>query len=111
MPKSTESVDEPIHTVCAPKHDVENWKFKMSNSDVSSSSIMAPAVANESCDPFTPRSQSCNLGNMVVYSVNATEQSDFSKAIEFAKDKNIRLVVRNTGHEYGFHLDGLKDHS
>ena len=61
---------------------------------------MAPAVANETCDPFTPESEHCTLGNMVVYSVNASQPSDFSATIVFAKAKNIRLVVRNTGHEY-----------
>ena len=61
---------------------------------------MAPAVANETCDPFTPQSEHCTLGNMVVYSVNASRPSDYSAAIAFAKEKNIRLVIRNTGHEY-----------
>jgi len=72
----------------------------MTLSDVSSSSIMAPAVLNESCDPFTPESSPCALGNMVVYSVNASKTSDFAETIAFAKAKNIRLVIRNTGHEY-----------
>lgn len=61
---------------------------------------MAPAVANETCDPFTPQSRHCTLGNMVVYSVNASRPSDYSATIAFAKKKNIRLVIRNTGHEY-----------
>ena len=61
---------------------------------------MAPAVANETCDPFTPQNQPCTLGNMVVYSVNASRPSDYSATIAFAKQKNIRLVIRNTGHEY-----------
>ncbi|KAL8792100.1 MAG: hypothetical protein Q9195_005275 [Heterodermia aff. obscurata] len=61
---------------------------------------MAPAVANETCDPFTPQSELCTLGNMVVYSVNASRPSDYSATIAFAKEKNIRLVTRNTGHDY-----------
>lgn len=61
---------------------------------------MAPAVANETCDPFTPQTQPCTLGNMVVYSVNATEPLDCSKTIAFSREKNLRLVIRNTGHEY-----------
>ena len=61
---------------------------------------MAPAVANETCDPFTPESEHCTLGNMVVYSVNASQPSDYSATIAFAKANNIRLVIRNTGHEY-----------
>ena len=61
---------------------------------------MAAAVANETCDPFTPEREHCTLGNMVVYSVNASHPSDYSATIAFAKAKNIRLVIRNTGHEY-----------
>ena len=60
---------------------------------------MAAAVANETCYPFTPVSQACVLGSLVVYAVNASEPADFAKTIQFAKDKNIRLVIRNTGHE------------
>ena len=37
---------------------------------------------------------------MVSYSVNASTPSDFSQTIAFAKAKNVRLVIRNTGHEY-----------
>lgn len=69
------------------------------SSDESSSSIMAPAVLNQSCDPFTPTSMPCTLGNMAIYSINASQPSDFVKTIEFVKEKNIRLVIRNTGHE------------
>ncbi len=68
-------------------------------SDDSSSSIMAASVANESCDPFTVRELPCEAGDSVTYSVNATDARDFVQAIAFANRNNIRLVVRNTGHE------------
>jgi hypothetical protein len=68
-------------------------------SDDSSSSLMAAAVANESCDPFTVRELPCEPGDTITYSVNASDASDFAKAISFARERNIRLVVRNTGHE------------
>ncbi|KAK8041122.1 hypothetical protein PG994_014129 [Apiospora phragmitis] len=42
----------------------------------------------------------CELGNTITYSVNATDASDFSKAVQFARRRNIRLVIRNTGHDY-----------
>ena len=61
---------------------------------------MAPAVANETCDPFTPESEHCTLGNMVVHSVNKSHPSDYSATIAFARARNIHLVVRNTGDEY-----------
>ncbi|ORY64797.1 uncharacterized protein BCR38DRAFT_341988 [Pseudomassariella vexata] len=66
----------------------------------SSSSIMAPFFANQSCDPFQPQSQPCKLGNYVHYAVDATGPADVQMAIAFARRKNIRLVIRNTGHDY-----------
>lgn len=66
----------------------------------SSSSIMAPFFANQSCDPWTPRDQPCVLGNYVDYAVNVTGVSDVAAAIQFASEKNVRLVIRNTGHDY-----------
>ncbi|KAK7951458.1 uncharacterized protein PG986_007186 [Apiospora aurea] len=66
----------------------------------SSSSVMAPFFANQSCDPFQSKSRSCELGNYVRYAVNATSAGDIKAAIAFAKENNVRFVVRNTGHDY-----------
>lgn len=66
----------------------------------SSSSIMAPFFANQSCDPFTAQDRPCVLGNYVEYAVNVTDVADVAAAIKFAQDKNVRLVIRNTGHDY-----------
>ncbi|KAF5484496.1 FAD-linked oxidoreductase ZEB1 [Colletotrichum siamense] len=66
----------------------------------SSSSIMAPFFANQSCDPFQPESRPCLLGNYVVYAVNATTAEHIQAAISFSQEHNIRFVVRNTGHDY-----------
>ncbi|KAI0023471.1 isoamyl alcohol oxidase [Xylariomycetidae sp. FL0641] len=68
--------------------------------DQSSSSIMAAAVAANTCDAFTDRDLPCEAGASVSYSVNATDANDFSDTIAFAKANNIRLVIRNTGHDY-----------
>ncbi|KAH6657883.1 hypothetical protein BKA67DRAFT_673686 [Truncatella angustata] len=66
----------------------------------SPSSVMAPLFANQSCDPFTPRDLPCTLGNYVHFTVNATGSDDVIAAISFAKEKNVRFVIRNTGHDY-----------
>ncbi|KAJ5770175.1 uncharacterized protein N7511_002226 [Penicillium nucicola] len=66
----------------------------------SSSSIMAPYFTNGTCDPFHPISKPCTLGNYVSYSVNVTTPEQISKALQFATKQNIRVVVRNTGHDY-----------
>ncbi|KAK1590108.1 FAD binding domain-containing protein [Colletotrichum navitas] len=65
-----------------------------------SSSVMAAFFANQSCDPFVARSARCVIGTYVQYAVNATGADDYVKTIKFAQDNNIRLVIRNTGHDY-----------
>lgn len=60
---------------------------------------MAAAVAKGNCDPFTSRELPCEAGDSITYAVNASNPTDFAEAIAFAKKKNIRLVIRNTGHE------------
>ena len=72
------------------------------NSLASSSSVMQAYFANQSCDPFTAQEQPCLLGNYVNYAVNASSSADVVAAINFARNRNIRFVIRNTGHEYVF---------
>lgn len=61
---------------------------------------MAPFFANRSCDPFQPRSAQCVIGSYVQYAINVSSAADVSAGIKFATEKNIRLVIRNTGHDY-----------
>ncbi|KAJ1549548.1 hypothetical protein HK405_011617 [Cladochytrium tenue] len=97
----------PIGAVCHdPAYDnatcsalQDDWQYPPTHIS-SSSSIMAPFFANQSCDPFYSRSIPCTLGNYVVYSVNATGADDIIATINFARKYNIRLVIRNTGHDY-----------
>lgn len=67
---------------------------------VTSSSPMAPFFANMSCDPFTTRESQCVIGSYVQYAVNASTVDCFRKTVAFVQRHNIRLVVRNTGHDY-----------
>ncbi|TGO47640.1 hypothetical protein BCON_0269g00060 [Botryotinia convoluta] len=66
----------------------------------SSSSIMAPFFSNYSCDPFSPKSSNCIVGTYVQYAVNASDASDYQKTINFVRKYNLRLTIRNTGHDY-----------
>lgn len=66
----------------------------------SSSSVMAPFFANQSCNPFQPRDAPCTLGNYVRFAVNATGPTDVQAAVRFAQNHEVRLVIRNTGHDY-----------
>ncbi|KAH6638522.1 hypothetical protein BKA67DRAFT_596339 [Truncatella angustata] len=66
----------------------------------SSSSVMEPYFANQSCDPFTAQEKPCVLGNYVSYAVNVSSTADVVATVNFAKRNNIRLVIRNTGHDF-----------
>jgi FAD binding domain/Berberine and berberine like len=61
---------------------------------------MAPFFTNNSCNPFLPSSAPCTMGNYISYAVKATDASDFQKTISFTQKRNLRLVIRNTGHDY-----------
>ncbi|KAL8900590.1 MAG: hypothetical protein Q9192_000977 [Flavoplaca navasiana] len=61
---------------------------------------MAPYFTNDSCNPFLPQNASCRLGNYISYAVNASGAADFHKTIQFVRRHNIRLTIRNTGHDY-----------
>ena len=61
---------------------------------------MGPYFQNQSCDPFSQQHQPCLLDNYASYSLNVTGASDVVAGIKFAHDNNVRLVIKNTGHEY-----------
>ncbi|KAF2458352.1 FAD binding domain protein [Lineolata rhizophorae] len=82
---------------CAALRDI--WFFPETHI-VWPSSIMAPFFTNNSCNPFLPANVSCTLGNYVSYSVNASDAEDYQKTMHFTRRHNIRLVVKNTGHDY-----------
>ena len=80
---------------------------------------MAPWFANGTCDPFHPVSKACTLGHYVVHAVNVSKPEHISTTLRFANEHNIRVVTRNTGHDYlgkstgagslGIWLHNLKD--
>ncbi|KGO46867.1 FAD linked oxidase, N-terminal [Penicillium expansum] len=75
-----------------------NWGFPETHYE-SPSSIMASVFTNLSCNPFSSKSSPCSIGNYVQYTVNATDAADVQETINFAARNNIRLVIRNTGHD------------
>ncbi|KAI4116925.1 MAG: hypothetical protein LQ345_002743 [Seirophora villosa] len=61
---------------------------------------MSPYWLNDSCSPFTPVKSSCTLGNIASYAINVTSAEDIAAGLSFATDNNIRLTVKNTGHDF-----------
>jgi hypothetical protein len=64
------------------------------------SGFMAAYQQNASCNPFTPRDSPCNQGNYVEYAIEVQEVSDVAAGVKFAQENNVRIVIKNTGHEY-----------
>ena len=72
----------------------------MEQSYNSSSSVMAPFFTNNSCSPFTIRESPCRLGTYIDYAVDVANPEHIAQTILFATKHSIRLVIRNTGHDY-----------
>lgn len=62
--------------------------------------IMAPLWLNNSCSPFPEPNSSCTLGNNAVYAINIDGADTAKAGIRFARENNIRLSIKNTGHDY-----------
>lgn len=63
-------------------------------------SVHSAFFANQSCDPFTSPNDPCLYGNYVRYAVNVSTPEDVAATVAFAKEYNIRFIIRNTGHDY-----------
>ncbi|CAG9954859.1 unnamed protein product [Clonostachys rosea f. rosea IK726] len=64
------------------------------------SSFMQNYFTNRSCDPFTDRATPCELGNYVSFAVAVQNKQHVVSTVKFAREHNIRLVVKHTGHDY-----------
>ncbi len=60
---------------------------------------MSPYWQNNSCSPFTPPNASCVLGNMASYAINVSTAADVVAGLGFARKHNVRLTIKNTGHD------------
>ncbi|KAI0538969.1 hypothetical protein GGR58DRAFT_466133 [Xylaria digitata] len=96
----------PIGSVCHdPNYDEEacealkaTWAFTKTF-EGSPTDVVVPYFQNHSCDPFGGKETPCLIGNNAAYSINVTKVSDIQAGIAFARSKNIRLSIKNTGHD------------
>jgi FAD/FMN-containing dehydrogenase len=44
---------------------------------------------------------SCTVGGYPTYVVNVTSVAQIQLAVNFARERNLRLVIKNTGHDFG----------
>ncbi|KAH6842950.1 hypothetical protein B0I37DRAFT_407895 [Chaetomium sp. MPI-CAGE-AT-0009] len=70
--------------------------------------IVSAYFDNNTCNPFfgplsaepAQRNATCTLGNLAEYAINVTDANSVIAGIRFARKKNIRLTVKNTGHDF-----------
>ncbi|KAM3421970.1 hypothetical protein BST61_g2347 [Cercospora zeina] len=81
---------------------ISNWTSGIFHASLPES-IGAPLFANNSCLPPGAdgylESSGCHLGGLPSYIVNATTESQVAIAAKWAAERNIRLVVKGTGHD------------
>ncbi|KAK0727702.1 hypothetical protein B0T26DRAFT_847456 [Lasiosphaeria miniovina] len=55
---------------------------------------------NDTCRPTTNPSDTCTLGYYPVLVITATTVGHIQAGINFARENNLRLIIRNTGHDF-----------
>ncbi|GIZ44220.1 hypothetical protein CKM354_000742400 [Cercospora kikuchii] len=97
----------PLAQVCHdPTYDAEQCAqlqqvFGLPNTMVPEpSEFMATWFQNNTCSPFTGRALPCELGNYVSYAINASTTSDVQNGLTFAREHDLRLVIKASGHDW-----------
>ena len=63
-------------------------------------STMWPLYQGRTCLPLVGGNATCTLGGSPSYAVNVSSVKHIQLAVNFARNTNLRLVVKNTGHCY-----------
>jgi hypothetical protein len=63
---------------------------------------MVPFYGNSSCYPSNADTctATCDQGIVPTYVIKATKVSHIQAGVRFAKRHNLRLIIRNTGHDF-----------
>jgi hypothetical protein len=79
-----------------------NWSSSVFHSSLPES-IGAPLFANNSCLPAGVNGflepQGCRLGGLPSFVLNATKECQVAQALKWAADRNVRVVIKGTGHD------------
>ncbi|KAK4142218.1 uncharacterized protein C8A04DRAFT_13385 [Dichotomopilus funicola] len=99
----------PIGAVCYPDNGVydaakcadiiAHWTESATH-ERDPTSVMSPLYQGETCMPQNGNSTKCTLGGFPSYAVKITSVYQVQLAINFARTTGLRLVVKNTGHDF-----------
>ncbi|KAK4184562.1 hypothetical protein QBC35DRAFT_505668 [Podospora australis] len=62
--------------------------------------VVAPYWQNNTCSPFLGPNGPCALGNLASYAIRVSTPQDAIAGVNFANANNIRLTIKNTGHDF-----------
>jgi len=61
---------------------------------------MWPVFQGKTCLAYNRPNGTCTLGAFPIYAVNVSSVAHVQLALNFARNANMRLVIKNTGHDY-----------
>jgi len=70
------------------------------NSGDDPASVGFPLFEGRTCLPVNAPDGNCTVGGFPTYVVNVTKVSQIQLAVNFARNANLRLVIKNKGHDY-----------
>lgn len=79
-----------------------NWTQSTFHANLPESISSALYANNSYLPPGAPgynKTRGCHLGGYPTYVVNATSDEQIALAVKWASDRNIRIVVKGTGHD------------
>ncbi|KAB5595771.1 ER-derived vesicles protein ERV41 [Ceratobasidium theobromae] len=90
---------DPHYDASACAEAQKNWanSFWRSNQTGAMEDLVWESTA---CGINTPRNVTCKQGMVPTYAVAAESIEDVSKAVNFARKHKLKLVIKNTGHDY-----------
>ncbi|KAH7414292.1 hypothetical protein DE146DRAFT_30974 [Phaeosphaeria sp. MPI-PUGE-AT-0046c] len=59
-----------------------------------------PYYTNNTCLPTSNPNESCTRGFYGNYVIMATTKEQIKAGVDFARERNVRLIIRNTGHDF-----------
>lgn len=63
-------------------------------------SVASSLWQNNSCNALLGPDGTCVLGNIASYAINVSSSKDVIAGVKFAAANNIRLTIKNTGHDF-----------
>ncbi|KAK4156094.1 hypothetical protein C8A00DRAFT_12939 [Chaetomidium leptoderma] len=78
---------------------IQNWAQSDTHAN-DPTSVMSPLYTGETCMPQNGDTSQCTLGGFPSYAIKAQSVYQIQLAVNFARTVGLRLVVKNTGHDF-----------